>query len=145
MMKLLNFHHKLCPRISYHQPKLVKLQKFYKAKASEGSKLEEDVKSRKPSKKEKSMNITPQFIFPDAHDESDEAPNSSLKGNINPVSSPGSPKCKVHSDKENEKEVEKDENLNKDPNFPYKPLSSSRSDPHDSEKEIARGFNSPLG
>jgi len=25
--KILNFYHKLCPRISYHQPKRVKLQK----------------------------------------------------------------------------------------------------------------------
>ena len=86
MMKILNFHHKLCPRISYHQPKLVKLQKVKAEKPSEGSKLVEDIKSRKPSKKAKSMNITPQSIFPDAHEESDEAPNSSLKGNINPVS-----------------------------------------------------------
>ena len=62
-----------------------KTSKSNKEKPSEGSKLVEDVKSRKPLKKAKSMNITPQSYFPDAHDESDEAPNSSLKGNVNPV------------------------------------------------------------
>ena len=60
-----------------------KTSKSKKEKPSEGSKLVEDIKSRKPSKKAKSMNITPQSIFPDAHGESDEAPNSSLKGNLN--------------------------------------------------------------
>ncbi len=64
-----------------------KALKSNKEKPSKGSKLVEDVKSKKPLKKAESMNITPQSNFPDAHDESDEAHNSSLKGNVNPVSS----------------------------------------------------------